>query len=101
MHQQVRDVSVSQMLCGRAVRSYLTSLYPLISQIHAGAGKTNVAMLTVVAHLRDKGIIENEDDPYAAYAHIGNDGQGGTATVGQAGRKIVYIAPSEFGLQLV
>ena len=70
-----------------------TSFYPLISQNHTGAGKTNVAMLTVVAHLRDKGIIENEDDPYAAYAHIGNDGQGGSATVGQAGRKIVYIAP--------
>lgn len=55
-------------------------------------------MLAVVAHLRDKGIIENEDDPYAAYAHVGtdNNGQGGGGTgvtVSQAGRKIVYIAP--------
>jgi len=53
-----------------------------------GAGKTNVAMLTVVAHLRDKGIIKNENDPYAAYHHIGDD-----HTVSPVGRKIVYIAP--------
>ena len=67
--------------------------HQFLKLLFVGAGKTNVAMLTVVAHLRDKGIIENADDPYAAYAHIGNDGQGGGATASQAGRKIVYIAP--------
>jgi replicative superfamily II helicase len=54
-----------------------------------GAGKTNVAMLTVVAHLRDKGIIRNESDPYTAYQNS-NSGKG---TAGQIGKKIVYIAP--------
>lgn len=53
-----------------------------------GAGKTNVAMLAVVAHLRNKGIIKNENDPYAAYQHIDED-----QIASQAGRKIVYIAP--------
>jgi len=53
-----------------------------------GAGKTNVAMLAVVAHLRDKGIIKNENDPYAAYQHIGDD-----RATSPIGRKIVYIAP--------
>jgi activating signal cointegrator complex subunit 3 len=53
-----------------------------------GAGKTNVAMLTVVAHLSAKGIIRNESDPYASYQHIGND-----QVVSRIGRKIVYIAP--------
>ncbi len=53
-----------------------------------GAGKTNVAMLTVVAHLREKGIIKNENDPYAAYQHIGED-----QTTSTVGRKIIYIAP--------
>ncbi len=53
-----------------------------------GAGKTNVAMLTVVAHLRDKGIIKNENDPYAAYQDIGDE-----QTNSGVGRKIVYIAP--------
>lgn len=54
-----------------------------------GAGKTNVAMLAVVAHLRDKGIIQNENDPYASYRHIG----GGDEVTSRIGRKIVYIAP--------
>ena len=65
-----------------------------------GAGKTNCAMLTVVAHLRDKGIIFNKKDPYASYQHIGRDGgvNNGTSNVGeigvsQVGRKIIYIAP--------
>lgn len=57
-----------------------------------GAGKTNVAMLTVVAHLRDNGIIENENDPYAAYSHIDNDRPAGSSA-GTVGRKIIYIAP--------
>jgi len=60
-----------------------------------GAGKTNVAMLTFVAHLREKGIIKNEKDPYAAYSHIGDDGGGRNSSSSQngEGRKIVYIAP--------
>lgn len=45
-------------------------------------------MLSVLAHLRDKGIIKNEKDPYAAYQHIGED-----QVASQGGRKIVYIAP--------
>mmetsp|Transcript_15719 Transcript_15719/g.29656 ORF Transcript_15719/g.29656 Transcript_15719/m.29656 type:complete len:2127 (-) Transcript_15719:145-6525(-) len=53
-----------------------------------GAGKTNVAMLAVVAHLRDKGIIKNTNDPYASYQHIGED-----QVASRIGRKIVYIAP--------
>jgi hypothetical protein len=53
-----------------------------------GAGKTNVAMLSVVAHLRDKGIIKNEKDPYASYQHIREDQR-----ASPVGRKIVYIAP--------
>lgn len=58
-----------------------------------GAGKTNVAMLTVVAHLRDKGIIKNEDDPYSAYQHIGRERSRNEskALVSQVGLKIVYI----------
>ncbi|GMH51646.1 hypothetical protein TrRE_jg2330 [Triparma retinervis] len=53
-----------------------------------GAGKTNVAMLTVLAHFRDKGIIANPDDPYAAYQNVGSsDGQF------EKGTKVIYIAP--------
>ena len=56
-------------------------------------------MLTVVAHLRDKVIIKNENDPYAAYQHIGTEGENknnngnGGGLASQVGRKIVYIAP--------
>lgn len=56
-------------------------------------------MLTVVAHLRDKSIIKNENDPYAAYQHIGTEGENnnsngnGGGLTSQVGRKIVYIAP--------
>lgn len=53
-----------------------------------GAGKTNVAMLTVVAHLRDRRILRNEIYPYASYHNVAGQG-----TVAQTGRKIVYIAP--------
>ena len=53
-----------------------------------GAGKTNVAMLTVLAHFRDKGIITNPDDPYTAYQNVGSsDGQF------EKGTKVIYIAP--------
>jgi len=53
-----------------------------------GAGKTNVAMLTVLAHFRDKGIIANPEDPYAAYQNVGvSDGQF------DKGTKVIYIAP--------
>jgi hypothetical protein len=60
-----------------------------------GAGKTNCAMLAVVHHLKAKGIIKNNDDPYAAYQHIGGDDGGGgqSSTASKEGRKIVYIAP--------
>ena len=59
-----------------------------------GAGKTNVAMLTVVAHFRDKGIIKNENDPYAAYQHIGRDRSNDDKPIAtQVGRKVIYIAP--------
>lgn len=59
-----------------------------------GAGKTNVAMLSVVAHLRDKGIIQNDNDPYAAYQHIGvNPDNSNTTSAAQICKKIVYIAP--------
>lgn len=74
------------------------NLYQLLSLL--STGKTNVAMLTVVAHLRDKGIIKNENDPYAAYQHIGttegenkNSNGNGRGVTSQVGRKIVYIAP--------
>ena len=55
-----------------------------------GAGKTNVAMLTVVAHFRDKGIIKGGGnvDPYAAYQHIGAELSEFTG-----GKKVIYIAP--------
>ena len=60
-----------------------------------GAGKTNCAMLTVIHHLKVKGIIKNNDDPYAAYQHIGEEGGGDrqSSTSSKEGRKIVYIAP--------
>ena len=47
-----------------------------------------------VAHLREKGIIKNENDPYAAYQHIGTDrSNDNKAVTSQVGRKVVYIAP--------
>jgi len=51
-----------------------------------GAGKTNVAMLTVLAHFRDKGVIANPDDPYAAFANVGSENF-------ESGKKVIYIAP--------
>lgn len=46
-----------------------------------GAGKTNVAMLTIVAHFRDKGILDNRVNP--SYHNSGFD----------QGKKVIYIAP--------
>jgi activating signal cointegrator complex subunit 3 len=70
-------------------KAAFTSNENLLICAPTGAGKTNVAMLTVVKHLRDKGIIRNESDPYTVYQNA-NSGQG---TAAQIGRKIVYIAP--------
>ena len=55
-----------------------------------GAGKTNVAMLTVVAHFRDKGILKdgNNNDPYAVYESIDDK-----TTEFEVGKKVIYIAP--------
>jgi len=63
-----------------------------------GAGKTNVAMLTIVAHFREKGIFKGvaDDDPYAAYQHIGIDNQQNESQMNnfsQLGKKVIYIAP--------
>jgi replicative superfamily II helicase len=46
-----------------------------------GAGKTNVAMLTIVAHFRDKGILGNKID-------FGHHNSGF-----EQGKKVIYIAP--------
>ena len=50
--------------------------------MHQGAGKTNVAMLTVVSHLRDVGLIGS--DSYDDHHYD---------TTLSTGKKIVYIAP--------
>lgn len=47
-----------------------------------GAGKTNVAMLTVTSHFRDVGLIRSYN----------NDGDGSVAAL-ETGQKVVYIAP--------
>lgn len=46
-----------------------------------GAGKTNVAMLTIVAHFRDKGILGNKIN--SAHHNSGFE----------QGKKVIYIAP--------
>ena len=72
-----------------------------------GAGKTNVAMLTVVAHFRDVGLIGNNydsdeygdegsyGDNYDDGNHKGNNQNRNNASSGaiEAGQKVVYIAP--------
>lgn len=52
-----------------------------------GAGKTNVALLSVAAHLRDENILSRKEisDPMAEYRHKMN------STGGK--KKIVYVAP--------
>lgn len=46
-----------------------------------GAGKTNVAMLTIVAHFRDKGILGNKIN--SVHHNSGFE----------QGKKVIYIAP--------
>jgi len=83
-----------------------------------GAGKTNVAMLAVVAHLRNVGILivppaitsttkassrAESQDIYSVYQHIGTSSSSSNTTNASSttivntssgpGRKIVYIAP--------
>ena len=54
--------------------------------LYVGAGKTNVAMLTLVSHLRDVGLIGS------AYYDNDHHYDGGPVATG---KKIVYIAPSK------
>ena len=76
------------------------SLPNLLICAPTGAGKTNVALLCIIAHLRNIGLLPNpnsdsNNDPYAAYAHIGDtneESKSGSGT-NMAGRKIIYVAP--------
>ena len=87
------QVQVCHVLCPNVFFLFSPASFLIVYYL-LRLGKTNVAMLTVVAHLREKGIIKNENDPYAAYQHIGTDrSNDNKAVTSQVGRKVVYIAP--------
>mmetsp|Transcript_14889 Transcript_14889/g.36486 ORF Transcript_14889/g.36486 Transcript_14889/m.36486 type:complete len:2187 (-) Transcript_14889:153-6713(-) len=96
LHARLRIDDVLDTDCARAFAG-TSSLNPMQSTVFdtafhrrenmlvcapTGAGKTNVAMLTVTAHFRDVGLISRIDR--------GNDGH---KTALETGQKVVYIAP--------
>jgi DEAD/DEAH box helicase len=97
LHARLRIDDVLDPDCAKAFAG-TTSLNPMQSTVFdtafhrrenmlvcapTGAGKTNVAMLTVTAHFRDVGLIGNSCGGYASDS-------GGTL---ETGRKAIYIAP--------
>lgn len=89
----------------RIAFSGTTSLNPMQSQVFerafasrdnllvcapTGAGKTNVAMLTVVAHFRDVGLLPVDKQEQSS---SNNGTNKSAAAVFDTGRKVIYIAP--------
>ncbi|KAG7363458.1 DEAD/DEAH box helicase domain protein [Nitzschia inconspicua] len=96
LHPRLRIEDIMDEECARAFAG-TTSLNPMQSAVFdtafhrrenmlvcapTGAGKTNVAMLTVTAHFRDVGLIRSYE----------NDGDDSNSAL-ETGQKVVYIAP--------
>lgn len=100
LHERLRISEIMDSACAQALAGTL-SLNPMQSSVFdvafhirdnmlvcapTGAGKTNVAMLMVVAHFRDVGLIPSRDI---------------SANMEMGGKKVVYIAPMKATAQEV
>jgi activating signal cointegrator complex subunit 3 len=98
LHARLRIDDILDPECARAF-SGTASLNPMQSTVFetafhrrenmlvcapTGAGKTNVAMLTVTAHFRDVGLLRS---------HNHHDSDNGGISILETGKKAVYIAP--------